>query len=84
MKGYTFLTPGGRSFKQTTPDDQIKLIFPYSKVPYFQAKSFAPATFFGLVAMAIYASEAWIIFKQWQVEQFMEEVDNSDPFGDNA
>jgi len=55
-----------------------------------RAKSFAPATFFGLVAMAIYGSEAWIIFKQWQVEQFMEEMDNRngmynpDPFGDTA
>ena len=52
---------------------------------FFKAQSFAPAAFFGLLAMAIYGSEAWTIFKKWQVEQFMggAAADNSDPFSDN-
>ena len=35
--------------------------------------------------MGIYCSEAWILFKQWQVEMFMQEQDleEPDPFGDN-
>jgi hypothetical protein len=46
-------------------------------------KSFAPACFFGLITMGLYGSEAWLIFKQWQVQMFMQEIDEPDPFGEN-
>ena len=33
--------------------------------------------------MGLYGSEAWLIFKQWQVQMFMQEIDGPDPFGGN-
>ena len=33
--------------------------------------------------MGLYGSEAWLIFKQWQVQMFMQEIDGPDPFGEN-
>ena len=33
--------------------------------------------------MGLYGSEAWSIFKQWQVQMFMQEIDEPDPFGEN-
>ena len=33
--------------------------------------------------MGLYGSEAWLIFKQWQVQIFMQEIDEPHPFGEN-
>ena len=49
-----------------------------------QGRSFAPAAFFGLITMCIYGSQAWLMFKQWKIEEFeaemQAEMDNADPF----